>query len=47
MSGPIPRRVDAATKTGLLELLEEATDGGWSLRRACAQLELGEVRAHR
>jgi len=47
LSGQVPRRVDAATKTGLLELLEEATDEGWSLRRACQQLELGEVRAHR
>jgi len=47
LSGQVPRRVDAATKSGLLELLEEATDEGWSLRRACAQLELGEVRAHR
>lgn len=47
LSGQVPRRVDAATKTGLLELLDEATDEGWSVRRACAQLELGEVRAHR
>lgn len=47
MSGQVPRRVDAATKTGLLELLDEATDEGWSLRRACRQLELGELRAYR
>ena len=47
LSGQVPRRVDAATKAGLLELLDEATDEGWSLRRACTQLELGELRAHR
>lgn len=33
MSGPIPRRVDVATKAGLLELLDEALDGGWTVRR--------------
>jgi putative transposase len=43
----VPWRVDAATKAGLLELVEHATDAGWSLRRACAQLELGELRAYR
>lgn len=47
LSGRVPRRVDAATKAGLLELLDEATDEGWSLRRACQQLELAEVRAYR
>lgn len=40
-------RVDAATKAGLLDLLDEALDSGWTLRRACHILELGEVRAHR
>jgi putative transposase len=39
--------VDAATKAGLLDLLDHAVDGGWTLRRACRVLELGEVRAHR
>jgi transposase InsO family protein len=47
LSGRVPRRVDAATKTGLLELLGEALDAGWTLRRACHELELGEVRAYR
>jgi hypothetical protein len=32
---PGPRRVDAATKAGLLELLGEALAAGWTLRRAC------------
>jgi putative transposase len=39
--------VDAATKAGLLELLAEALDAGWTLRRACRVLELPERRAHR
>jgi transposase InsO family protein len=47
LSGPIPRRVEAATKAGLLDLLEEALDSGWTVRRACGALELPERRAHR
>ncbi|MGH3456294.1 MAG: integrase core domain-containing protein [Nocardioidaceae bacterium] len=47
LSGRVPRRVDAATKAGLLDLLDEALDGGWTIRRGCHELELGEVRAHR
>lgn len=47
LNGRVPRRVDAATKTALLELLGEALGAGWALRRACGELALGEVRAHR
>src|SRR5574337_1208545 len=47
LSGRVPHRVDAATKTALLHLLDDAGDAGWTLRRACHELELGEVRAHR
>lgn len=47
LSGRVPHRVDAATKAALLDLLEEATDAGWSVRRACAALELPERRAQR
>jgi putative transposase len=47
LSGPIPRRVEAATKAGLLDLLDEALDSGWTVRRACGALELPERRAHR
>jgi putative transposase len=47
LSGRVPHRVDAATKAGLLDLLDEALDGGWTVRGACRVLELGEVRAHR
>jgi putative transposase len=47
LSGRVPHRVDAATKAGLLDLLDEATEAGWSMRRACTALELPERRAHR
>ena len=47
LSGRVPHRVDAATKAGLLDLIDEAVEAGWSTRRACRVLELGEVRAHR
>ncbi|HET7385029.1 MAG TPA: integrase core domain-containing protein [Nocardioidaceae bacterium] len=47
LSGRVPRRIDAATKAGLLGLVEEAVETGWTIRRACRALELGEVRAHR
>ena len=32
---------------GLLDLLDEALDAGWTLRRVCHELELPERRAHR
>lgn len=47
LSGRVPHRVDAATKAGLLDLIDQAVDGGWTIRRACGVLELGEVRTHR
>jgi putative transposase len=47
LSGRVPRRVDAATKTGLLELIDGAVEGGWTVRGACRLLELGEGRAWR
>ncbi len=47
LSGRIPRRVDAATKAGLLELLDQAAVAGWSAAAACRVLELGELRAWR
>lgn len=47
LSGRVPRRVDAATKVALLDLLDGAVEQGWTLRRASQTLELGEVRAHR
>jgi hypothetical protein len=39
--------VEAATKGGLLDLLDQAVEAGWTVRRGCQELELGEVHAHR
>jgi putative transposase len=39
--------VDAATKTTLLGLIDQAIAGGWEHRRACGYLELDESRAWR
>lgn len=39
--------MDAATKTGLLALLDAAVGGGWDHGRACRLLELKESRAFR
>ena len=47
LSGRVPRRVDAATKHALLELIDAAVADGWDHRRACAYLELTEGRAWR
>ena len=47
LSGHVPHRVDAATKAGLLDLVDEALEQGWSLRHTCGQLDLAERRAHR
>ena len=47
LSGRVPHRVDAATKAGLLGLVDEALEAGSAIRRACRVLEIGEVRAHR
>lgn len=45
--GPVPPRVDARVKAGLLGLLDEAAEAGWAAARACAVLELEERRARR
>jgi transposase InsO family protein len=47
LSGHVPRRVDAATKAGLLKLVDDGLEAGWSLRRICGALELPTRRAHR
>lgn len=47
LGGRVPRRVDAATKAALLDLLEQALDAGWTMRAACGVLELPERRAYR
>jgi hypothetical protein len=45
LSGRVPRRVDAATKAGLLELIDRAVADGFSHRSACDVLQLAEGRA--
>ncbi len=45
--GPVPPRVDARVKVGLLELLDDALEQGWPAGRACAVLELEERRVRR
>ncbi len=47
LSGPVPRRVDAATKLGVLELIDRAVAEGWEHERACRYLELKPSRAWR
>jgi putative transposase len=47
LSGPIPARVDAAAKTRLLELIDDASERGWTLARVCAVLQLDRIRAYR
>jgi hypothetical protein len=37
-AGPVPSRVDAHVKAGLLELVDHAVDEGWSARRAAELL---------
>jgi putative transposase len=47
LSGRVPPRVDAATKSGLLGLLGQATGQGWTVRATCQVLEVSELRVDR
>jgi putative transposase len=47
LSGRVPPRVDAATKAGLLAVLGQATQAGWTVRGACQVLEVSELRVYR
>jgi putative transposase len=40
MAGPVPPRVHAEVKAGLLDLVDHAVEHGWSARRACELLGL-------
>lgn len=46
-AGPVPPRVDASVKAGLLELVDHAAEAGWSTRAAAGQLGLDDTRAWR
>ena len=47
MPGPVPPRVDGEVKERLLKLIDDAVSGGWAQARACAVLEVADVRVHR
>ena len=47
LSGRVPPRVDAATKAGLLGLLEQAVQQGWTVRAACQVLQVSQLRVYR
>ena len=47
VSGRIPARVDTATKTALVELVDHAEAAGWSTGAACRYLELSRRRLER
>jgi len=47
LSGPIPRRVDVATKTALVDLVDGAVAAGWTTGQACNYLELSQRRLQR
>lgn len=47
LSGQVPTRVDAATKAGLLDLLEQALKRGWTVRAVCQVLEVSELCVYR
>lgn len=46
-AGPVPARVDAVVKAGLLALVEHAVERGWSQARACHQLGVADSRMSR
>ena len=46
-AGPVPARVDASVKAGLLDLVDHAVGQGWTRRAACALLGLDDLRAAR
>jgi len=47
LTGLVPARVEGNVKAGLLELVDDAVEQGWSKRRACAVLEIDDFRIHR
>jgi transposase InsO family protein len=46
-AGPVPNRVDATVKAGLLGLIDHAEAKGWTRRRAAIRLGLDDSRAQR
>jgi putative transposase len=46
-AGPVPPRVDASVKAGVLDLIDHAVGHGWSARAACGLLGVDDLRAAR
>ena len=46
-AGPVPPRVDASVKAGVLDLIDHAIAHGWSARAACGLLGIDDLRAAR
>ncbi|QGK48007.1 DDE-type integrase/transposase/recombinase (plasmid) [Mycobacterium intracellulare subsp. chimaera] len=46
-TGPVPARVHADVKAGLLDLIDHAVEAGWPARRACLSLGVDDLRAAR
>jgi putative transposase len=46
-AGPVPARVDATVKAGLLDLVDHAVGQGWSPRRAAVRLGVDDARLGR
>jgi len=46
-SGPVPSRVSGKVKAGLLSLVDDAVEAGWSRQAACATLGVGRRRLWR
>ena len=46
-AGPVPPRVDASVKAGVLDLIDHAVASGWSARAACGLLGIDDLRAAR
>ena len=46
-AGPVPARVDAEVKAGLLDLIDHAREEGWTMRGACGVLGLNPDRVWR
>ena len=44
-AGPVPSRVDACVKAGLLDLVDHAVDAGWTPRRAASSWASPELQA--
>jgi hypothetical protein len=46
-AGPVPPRVDACVKAGVLDLIDRAVAHGWSARAACGLLGIDDLRVAR